>query len=83
MADLLFHQKRQRKFQHRKIGLDQLTDEELRSRYRFNQVYLVGILKDDLPKADDRKPCDAPYFSRQFSRHVFFRSSQAGGRKTR
>ena len=41
MADLLFPlidlQIRERKFQQREIDLDELTDEELRSRYRFGR----------------------------------------------
>ena len=48
MADLLFllidPQIRGRKFQQREIDLDQLTDEQLRSRYRFGResiTYLV------------------------------------------
>ena len=52
MADLLFPlidpQIRERKFQQREIDLDELTDEELRSRYRFGREsikFLVEILK--------------------------------------
>ena len=48
IADLLFllidPQIRGRKFQQREIDLDQLTDEQLRSRYRFDResiTYLV------------------------------------------
>ena len=48
IADLLFllidPQIRGRKFQQREIDLDQLTDEQLRSRYRFGResiTYLV------------------------------------------
>ena len=48
IADLLFllidPQVRGRKFQQREIDLDQLTDEQLRSRYRFGResiTYLV------------------------------------------
>ena len=48
IADLLFllidPQIRGRKFQQREIDLDQLTDEQLRSRYRFGResiIYLV------------------------------------------
>ena len=40
----------ERKFQQREIDLDQLTDEELRSRYRFDREsikYLVEILRED------------------------------------
>ena len=51
MADLLFPlidpQIRERKFQQREIDLDELTDEELRSRYRFGREsikFLVEIL---------------------------------------
>ena len=55
MADLLFPlidpQIRERKFQQREIDLDELTDEELRSRYRFGREsikFLVEILKSCL-----------------------------------
>lgn len=57
MADLLFPlidpQIRERRFQQREIDLDELTDEELRSRYRFGREsikFLVGNLKDDLQR---------------------------------
>ena len=45
MADLLFPlidpQIRERKFQQREIDLDELTDEELRSRYRFGLIIFM------------------------------------------
>ena len=52
MADLPLTQIREKKFrQHYGSGLDQFTDEELRSRYRFGREsmkYLVEVLKNDL-----------------------------------
>ena len=63
--------KRERKFQHREIGLDQLTDEELRSRYSFDQVYLVGIRKDDLQRQTTRNRAMFPIFRANF-RAIFF-----------
>ena len=57
MADLLFPLIDllicKRKFQQQEIDLDELTDEELRSSYRFGREsikFLVEILKDDLQK---------------------------------
>ena len=52
-----------RKFQQRKIDFDQLTDEELRSRYRFGREsinYLVEILKDDLQRQTRRNHALSP-----------------------
>ena len=54
---LTISQIRERKFQQREIGLDQPTDGELRSRYRFDLEsikYLVKILKDDLQRQTRR-----------------------------
>ena len=68
---LTVSQKRETKFQHRDIGLDQLTDEELRSRYRFDQVYLVGIPKDDLQRQTTRNRAMFPIFRTNF-RAIFF-----------
>ena len=63
MADLLFPlidpQIRERKFQQREIDLDELTDKELRSRYRFGREsikFVVEILKDDLPRGGGELP---------------------------
>ena len=76
---LTVSQIRERKFQQREIDLDKLTDEERRSRYRFNRESiknLVEILKDDVQRQTRNKhalsPICAPY--------LFF---EAGGRKTR
>ena len=67
MADLLFPlidpQIRERKFQQREIDLDELTDEELRSRYRFGREsikFLVEILKDDLQRQTRRNHALSP-----------------------
>ena len=67
MADLLFPlidpQIRERKFQQREIDLDELTDEELRSSYRFGREsikFLVEILKDDLQKQTQRNHVLSP-----------------------
>ena len=54
MADLPLTQIREKKFrQHYGSGLDQFTDEELHSRYRFGREsmkYLVEVLKNDLER---------------------------------
>ena len=66
MADLLFPlidpQIRERKFQQREIDLDELTDEELRSRYRFGweSKKFVEILKDDLQRQTRRNHALSP-----------------------
>ena len=67
MADLLFPlidpQIRERKFQQREIDLDELTDEELRSRYRLGREsikFLVEILKDDLQRQTRRNHALSP-----------------------
>ena len=67
MADLLFPlidpQIRERKFQQREIDLDELTDQELRSRYRFGREsinFLVEIVKDDLQRETRRNHALSP-----------------------
>ena len=67
MADLLFPlidpKIRERKFQQREIDLDELTDQELRSRYRFGREsikFLVEILKDDLQRQTRRNHALSP-----------------------
>ena len=67
MADLLFPlidpQIRERKFQQREIDLDELTDEELHSRYRFGREsikFLVEILKDDRQRQTRRNHALSP-----------------------
>ena len=84
-----------RKFQQREIDFDQLTDEEFRSRYRFDREsinYLVKILKDHLQRQKRRNHALSPtlqvlvalFSSRNHRprnpRHIFL---EAGGRKTR
>ena len=52
-----------RKFQQREIDFDQLTDEEFRSRYRFDREsinYLVKILKDHLQRQKRRNHALSP-----------------------
>ena len=49
---------REKKFRQQEIDLDQFTDEELCSRYRFGREsiqYLVEILKNDLERQTRRK----------------------------
>ena len=67
MADLLFPLIDllicKRKFQQQEIDLDELTDEELRSSYRFGQEsikFLVEILKDDLQRQTRRNHALSP-----------------------
>ena len=58
MADLQLPQIREKKFGQQEIDLDQFTDEEFCSRYRFGREsiqYLVEILKNDLEKQTRRK----------------------------
>ena len=58
MADLPLPQIRGKKFRQQEIDLDQFTDEELCSRYRFGREstqYLVQILKNDLERQTRRK----------------------------
>ena len=59
MADLPLTQIREKKFrQHYGSGLDQFTDQELLSRYRFGREsmkYLVEVLKNDLKRQTRRK----------------------------
>ena len=70
MADLLSSQVRKRKFQQREIDLDQLTDEELCGRFRFDPesiTFLVdGNVKRRSPKADEKKPCAVANFRANF-----------------
>ena len=54
---------REEKFRHQEIDLDQFTDEELRSRYRFGREsikYLLEILKNDLERQTRRKHKQLP-----------------------
>ena len=67
MADLLFPLIDllicKRKFQQQEIDLDELTDEELRSSYRFGREsikFLVEILKDDLQRQTRRNHTLSP-----------------------
>ena len=58
MADLPLPQIRGKKFRQQEIDLDQFTDEELFSIYRFGREstqYLVQILKNDLERQTRRK----------------------------
>ena len=59
MVDLPLTQIREKKFrQHYGSGLDQFTDEELLSRYRFGREsmkYLEEVLKNDLKRQTRRK----------------------------
>ena len=58
MADLPLPKIREKKFRQQEIDLDQFTDEELCSRYRFGREstqYLVQILKNDLERQTRRK----------------------------
>ena len=78
MADLLFPlidpQIRERKFQQREIDLDELTDEELRSRYRFGREsikFLVEILKDDLQRQTRRNHALSPTLQVLVALHFF------------
>ena len=55
MADLLLAEISEKKFPQQEIDLDQFTDEELRSRYRFGREpikNLVEIFKNDLLPRD-------------------------------
>ena len=63
MADLPLPQIREKKFRQQEIDLDQFTDVELCSRYRFGRVsiqYLVEILKNDLERQTRRKHKQLP-----------------------
>ena len=58
MANLPLPQIRGKKFRQQEIDLDQFTDEELCSRYRFGREstqYLVQVLKNDLERQTRRK----------------------------
>ena len=60
MADLQIPEK---KFRQQEIDIDQFTDEELCSRYRFGREsiqYLVEILKNDLERQTRRKHKQLP-----------------------
>ena len=57
MVDLPLPQVREKKFRQQEIDLDQYTDEELCSRYKFGREsiqYLVEILKNNLEKQTTR-----------------------------
>ena len=78
MADLLFPlidlQICKRKFQQQEIDLDELTDEELRSSYRFGQEsikFLVEILKDDLQRETRRNHALSPTLQVLVALHFF------------
>ena len=63
MADLPLPQIRGKKFRQQEIDLDQFTDEELCSRYRFGREssqYLVEILKKELERQTRRKHKQLP-----------------------
>ena len=63
MADLPLTQIREKKFRQQEIDLDQFTDEELCSRYRFGREsiqYLVEILKKELERQTRRKHKQLP-----------------------
>ena len=63
MADLPLPQIREKKFRQQEIDLDQFTDEELCSRYRFGREsiqYLVEILKKELERQTRRKHKQLP-----------------------
>ena len=63
MVDLPLPQLREKKFRQQEIHLDQFTDEELCSRYRFGREsiqYLVEILKNDLERQTRRKHKQLP-----------------------
>ena len=58
MADLPLPQIREKTFRQQEIDLDQYTDKELCSRYKFGRQsiqYLVEIFKNDLQKQTRRK----------------------------
>ena len=58
MADSPLTQIRGKKFRQREIDLDQFTDEELCSRYRFRREsikYMVEILKNDFERQTTRQ----------------------------
>ena len=58
MADLPLPQIREKKFRQQEIDLNQFTDEELCSGYRFGREsiqYLLEILKNDLERQTRRK----------------------------
>ena len=58
MADSPLTQIRGKKFRQREIDLNQFTDEELCSRYRFDREsikYIVEILKNDFGRRTTRK----------------------------
>ena len=63
MEDFPLAQIREKKFRRQEIDLDQFTDEELRSRYRFGREsikYLLEILKNDLERQTWRKHNQLP-----------------------
>ena len=63
MADLPLPKIREKKFRQQEIDLDQFTDEELCSRYRFGREsiqYLVEILKNDFERQTRRKHKQLP-----------------------
>ena len=58
MADSPLAQISEKKFGEQEIDLDQFTDEELRSRYRFGREsikYMVEILKNEFERQARRK----------------------------
>ena len=72
---LTVSQIRERKFQRREIDLDQLTDKELRGRYRFDREsikYLVEILRHDFKRQTRRNHALSQIFAPSFL--------EAGGR---
>ena len=78
MADLLFPLIDllicKRKFQQQEIDLDELTDEELRSSYRFGREsikFLVEILKDDLQRQTRRNHALSPTLQVLVALHFF------------
>ena len=67
MADLLFPlivpQMRERRFRQQEFSLDEFSDEELRSRYRFGSQsieYLTEIIGDDLQRQTKRNHAITP-----------------------
>ena len=78
MADLLFPLIDllicKRKFQQQEIDLDELTDEELHSSYRFGREsikFLVEILKDDLHRQTRRNHALSPTLQVLVALHFF------------
>lgn len=68
MADLLFYvpaRRRPRRFAFRAHSLDDYTDEELRSRYRFGKAslkYIVDLIRDDLRRETRRNNAIPPLY---------------------